>query len=221
MNGINLYASLGDHPSGDRAVDSARQKKGCVSVGADGHAADCGNVSDIQVSHIAYFYIQAVIRVMNIHPEIRIRLEDAVSDFLIDGGRIHWIPFIAAPGLDFKGAGQITCHFHSLSADGLKIILGHFKCRTDAVNSENLNNPFHTCIRILHAANKYSSVMHMNIRTISAQSITYFSDQSADEIGAVQSFQKYFSVSNQNQILHAAYPPVIFCYRLVNFLRMR
>ena len=79
INRIDLDATLGNHVSGNRAVDSAGQKKCRAAVGADRHTAGAGHGDGIDKNAVAYFYGQRNFRVVHIHMHFRKAVEQVFA----------------------------------------------------------------------------------------------------------------------------------------------
>ena len=110
MDGADLYAAFGDHPSCHRAVDTSGQQQGRVTVRADRHPADRRNYFNIEIGHIPDFNIQNMLRLMHIHFQIRIGIQNPISDFFVDRGGIHRISFVAPSGIHLKSSLEIQYH---------------------------------------------------------------------------------------------------------------
>ena len=205
MDRIDLHAALRDHPSRHRAVNASGQEQGGVSVGSHRHPADGRNHPDIQIGHVPDFDIQHMIRMVHIHLQVGIGVQDPVAGFFIDGWGIHRIPFVTSPGIYFEGSGQVFCHFDRLVADRVEILLGHLHCRGNAVHTEHAGDPVDACLGFAEPADQDPPVMHMDVRSHAAHGIPDFPDKRPDKVWAVQPLQEYFPVPYHQQILHPFY----------------
>ena len=197
MNSTDLHAAFGNHPSRHRAVDSAGQEQRRVSVGPDRHTAHRRDHLHIQVGHIADLYIDHVFRIMHVHLQIRIGLQNPVTGLLIDRRRIHRIALVAPPRIDLESSFQILCHFHSLCADCVKVLLRHFHRRTHAVYAENFCHPADAFFKVRESAYKNPPVVNPYFRAQPAYRVPDLPHKRPDKVRPVQSLQENLPIPYQ------------------------
>ena len=194
---VDLHAALGDHPASDRAVDSAGKQQRRVAVGANGHTADRRDHLHIQIGHIPDLDVHQVLRIMHVHLQVWIGLQDTVAHFLVDGHGVHGIPLVRPAGIDLEGAFQVLRHLHRLGTNGLKVLLGHLHRGTHAVHTENLRHPADALLQVTESPDKDPAVMNPHFRAHAAHGITHLSHQRTDKVRTVQSLQEDFAVADK------------------------
>ena len=71
VNCIDLHTALCDHIACHRAVNTAGQKQGCLSVGAHRHTARSRDHQGVNINNLADLYMHQNIRMMHIYRGFR------------------------------------------------------------------------------------------------------------------------------------------------------
>ena len=153
---FNLHASLRDHISCHRAVDSAGEKKHCASVCSHRHAPRTGNNLGIQIDFLADFHIQTYIRIVNVYFHIRKRVQHGLTQSAVDLHGIHGIPFVGASCFHFKSTVSFRVHLTHIGNHvlfQLFYFLYFFSYnRADAHNTEDAGNMLHSLLIVIFSA---------------------------------------------------------------------
>ena len=113
-----VHAALRHHVGGDGAVDAAREQDGRSAGRADGHAAGAEELGAVDVGvFLTHFDGDADVRMVDIHLEVRVVLEQVAAQFPGDLRALQREVLVGALRLDLEGL-----HFRELI---FEVLAGH------------------------------------------------------------------------------------------------
>ena len=140
INSFNLNASLCDHISCHRAVNSTGKKQHCLSIGSNRHSARSLNALGIYINFLTDFNRNSKFRLMYIHLCLRKSIQNAFTDSCTYFHGIYRIGLLCTSCIYLEGAVIIRMYilhvFYNVRAHLLKSFVFVNHNRTDVNNTE-------------------------------------------------------------------------------------
>ena len=150
INSINGHASLCDHVTCHRTVNSSWKQEHGSSVGSQRHSSRAWYIFWIEIDLIPDLYVHSYLRIVNIYFHIGAGVQDHTAQLAADLHGLHRIAFLISSGIHFKSQGFLSVDFfhiirHVFGKLFKSLILQDY-CGTDAVYAED---PLHGLYSLL------------------------------------------------------------------------
>ena len=140
INSFNLNASLCDHISCHRAVNSTGKKQHCLSIGSNRHSARSLNALGIYINFLTDFNRNSKFRLMYIHLRLWKSIQNAFTDSCTYFHGIYRIGLLCTSCIYLEGAVIIRMYilhvFYNVRAHLLKSFVFVNHNRTDVNNTK-------------------------------------------------------------------------------------
>ena len=202
MHAAEFHAALGNHEAGHRAVNAAGKQQAGLAVRAHRHALHGGNAFHGEIRMIADLDHHRVIRMIDVHGQLRHVVEDIAARLAHNRRRIQRIALIRAARQHLECAGKRFHHLGRLLTDGLEIVFIHLDRRADGMHAEHARDAADALIHIREIGYIKASLAHPHAAVHRAHGLTDVIHQFFHEERAVLPLQKDLAETNQQNFSH-------------------
>ena len=160
MHRRQFQATFCHHEAGNRAIDASGDQQRGPAGSTRGHAVGTGDLLGIQEGLLPHLHPDLHLGMMHVHAQLRIRLQNGMAQFPVDGFAVHGELFIC-PAAEALEGGNPRLAFQGPAHQGqgrrldgrIRLIHGHGGA--DPMDAKDPAKPVHRLIPLFFAYAKY------------------------------------------------------------------